>query len=296
MRRTAHAVVAVVVGGVLLLLGCGSDGDAATPVVDDKPAASSIGIGADELVDGLDVFVEYPRYLQADGREIEVAVRNGSEHEIEVRSVALRSAMFEELATEPRQARLRVDQRTDYRVGFGAARCDGDRTAHAVALVIAVDGSEREGLVAVDPEPLLAISDAECGALAVRRVADIGFGAEFSVVEDVVEATLDVALRDGDGPVRVASMRGSVILAAEPVAAEGSPLVEVDGDRPEASAPVRLWAARCDPHGVAESKRTFDIPIWVSSGSYVEQFIVVRPEGELRDVLQSLINDCLAGG
>jgi len=272
MRRWALITAAVALVGA----GCAS-GDEATAPSTSETEASSRGVAADELWPGLEVLVEYPRYLQAQGRELEVAVRNGGEAPIEVRSVALRSALFEDLPAEARQASLRVGQRTDYKVGFGDTRCDGDRSAHAVALTIAVDGAEQDALVAVDPEPLLGIADAECGALAVRAIADIGLGPDFVVDGDVIEAPLSVSLRPGEeGPLRVESMRGSVILAAEPAGGPADPLVAVDGDGASASVPVRLWAARWDPHGVAESKRTFDIPVWVSTGPYQDQFVVLR--------------------
>lgn len=108
----------------------------------------------------------------------------------------------------------------------------------------------------------------------------------------MVITTLDATLA-GDGDAVIEDMRGSVIFTARPTAESELPLGRLDEESPTMAMSVEFLASRCDVHAVAESKKTFQIPVWISAAGYNTQFVTIEPTGDLRDELQDLIQTCL---
>jgi hypothetical protein len=72
----------------------------------------------------------------------------------------------------------------------------------------------------------------------------------------------------------------------------------VSGAEPSARMPVVVTAGRCDPHAVAEYKRTFVFTAWVRVGGDDGDDDPVRvdiaAEGAARRALEDLLTGCLA--
>lgn len=52
---------------------------------------------------------------------------------------------------------------------------------------------------------------------------------------------------------------------------------------------VEVSAARCDPHAVIESEKTYSFPIWVRVGQAPAADVVLEPESDARTAMQQLL-------
>ena len=282
---TRNAVMTAALVGVLL--SCGGDEPAEEPAAAPTTSAES----SFELPTGVTVFVEFPRYLQLQ-RRLEVAVDNRSDTEFQVTSLALRSPLFEPVEPELRDTTVEIGRRRDMQIGLGRAVCPAPTGASTVEIEATLDGVTQHGVVDVDPAPLDRISAEECGREFVLDHVDVGFSADFTVTDGVVDTTLDLSRRQGDDPVTVTAVRGSVLIELAG-AEDGTPLASMATDEDSLAIPVRMRVIRCDPHAVIESKKTFQLATWVAIGDREAQHLVVSPEGELRGALEELIQQCL---
>jgi hypothetical protein len=57
---------------------------------------------------------------------------------------------------------------------------------------------------------------------------------------------------------------------------------------------VAVAASRCDAHAVADSKKTFLLPLWLRVGAAEEQYLEVEVTGRGRRLLTDVISDCVA--
>jgi hypothetical protein len=58
--------------------------------------------------------------------------------------------------------------------------------------------------------------------------------------------------------------------------------------------PMTVEASRCDAHAVADSKKTFLLPLWLRVGAAEEQYLEVEVTGRGRQLLTDVISDCVA--
>lgn len=276
---------------VSLLVSCG-DAGGSTPSADSVPAgtAASEEVTADPA---LAAFVEFPRYLQLK-RTVEVAVTNTGDEPVRVRSVDLDSSALTDTAAIAVDSTIGPGRRRDLQVPLGDPVCDAVDTRTPTADVhLVVDGAPVD--LVVDPAPLLTIVDDECGRARVFESADIGFGGHWSVDDGVLTVPIDVRML-GNDPVTLEQVAGSVIFvveAADPVPGTIDRVeVTVDAESPAADVPVRVRAERCEPHAVAESKKTFVFPIWVAVADDDMRYVTIEPDPPLREALQTLIDEC----
>ena len=254
------------------------------------PTASTAPAGL-TLPSGVTVFVEFPRYLHA-ARRLEVAFDNQSATELTVTELVLRSPLFEPVAPDPRDTIIEVGRRRDLQIGLGSAVCPAPAGSSEVEVTAEIDGQRQHGLVAIDPTTLDRISADECGRQYVLERVGVDYAGDPIVAGGVVDTSIEVHRLAGDEPIAVTALRGSVLIELQASTA-ADPLAALPGEAAGASIPVRLHVSRCDPHAVIESKKTFELSIWVSIGDRPPQRIAVTPEGELRAVLEGLIQDCL---
>ena len=57
---------------------------------------------------------------------------------------------------------------------------------------------------------------------------------------------------------------------------------------------VTVKAARCEPHALAESKKTWRFPVWVVVGDEPEPYLEMEPQGASRRLLDQLMRACEA--
>jgi len=284
--------------GVVLVAGSCSGESASTTVESAPPSTSESPALVDSsepklrLPAGIDVFVEFPRYLQLQ-RRLEVAVDNTDDEPVVVTEVALRSPLFQDVAAEERSTEVEAGRRRDLQIGLGAVVCPAPAGPSFVELAATVEGVVQRGWVEVDPTPLQRISDDECGQAFVQERVALGYASDFTVTDGVVAAALSVQRRGGDDAVAITSFRGSVLIELLPADAGAEPLAELTPGEETLTVPVQMRVIRCDPHAVIESKKTFQLATWVAVGDRQPQRLVVPPDGELRATLEGLIEDCL---
>jgi len=292
----------VVAAGVLLVpFGCAGGGKGRDGAPRDETAPADVPATSETPVTtlaelavpaGVGVFIEFPRYLHAQ-RRLEVGFDNRlGDTELTVTELVLRSPLFEPIAPDDHDTGIVAGRRRDLQIGLGPPVCPAPPGPSMVEITAEIGGVSRHGLVEIDPAPLERISATECGREYVLQRFDLGYRPEFVVTDGVVQATVDIGRVDGHEPLTVDSMRGSVLLDLRP-AAPGDPLAVITGADEDVSIPVSLRVIRCDPHAVIESKKTFELMIWVTVGNGETQDLVVAPSGQLRSVLEQLIDDCL---
>lgn len=286
MTRWAGALAAL----VLALTTCGDDGPQAPETGSTAPAAPPT-LPALALPAGVEVFVEFPRYLHLQ-RRLEVGFDNDGDEELVVESVGLRAPLFTPIPLDEPTTRVEVGRRRDLQIGLGSAVCPAPGGPAQVEVVAEIGGVRQHGLIDVPIEPLQQISDSECGRELVLEAVDVGLGDEFSVEDGVLTTALTLARRTGDEPIEVTNVRGSVLLELMPVTA-ATPLAAMAPGQADLAVPVRMRVIRCDPHAVTESKKTFQLAVWIAVGERETQHLVVAAEGALRDELQALIDECL---
>ena len=292
-RLTAIATV-LAMALAAVATACGERAGGGAPAGTDAGVATSEPLDHLALPDGVDVFVEFPRYLHA-ARRIEVGFDNTSSTAITVSELTLHSPLFDSVAAEGRTTEVEAGRRRDLPIGLGAVVCPAPPGPTLVEMSVVIDGRRHHGVVEVDAELLARIGAQECGAAYVREQVVIGYTPQFTVTDGVVDATIELTRSGGDEPIAVVAVRGSVLLELVATTPE-PPLAAIDPTGRGATLPVRIRVIRCDPHAVTESKKTFDLAIWVAVADGESHRIVVAPDGELRAALEQLIDECLRAG
>ncbi len=136
----------------------------------------------------------------------------------------------------------------------------------------------------------------ECNRQAITNAAAITFGPGWRRAGTARNYTfttrLTVARKDFDDAITIDSIRGGVIFSLSPAKRNASPVVVLAAGQQQASAPVRLHIFRCDPHGMAESKKTYRFPIYVALGEGDAQYVEVEPTGRGRALLERSLSEC----
>lgn len=111
-----------------------------------------------------------------------------------------------------------------------------------------------------------------------------------------LEAVIALTRRSGHEEIRVEAVLGSVIFAMSPTVEPGAGVVGVLSPVQETmEVPVRMEVARCDAHAVSQSTKTYELSVWVALGVADAQAVPVPVEGELRDRLDTMLDECLGG-
>ncbi|GLW12244.1 hypothetical protein Misp01_73720 [Microtetraspora sp. NBRC 13810] len=190
--------------------------------------------------------------------------------------------------------------RVDLRLTYGSARCTGATIpepgpAHALAWIREGTGTRRIRLPLPHPDPLLtSLVRLDCAAAVVGRSADIRFGTRWTRERHGDRETLTgtvVVRRKAPGVITLQDLRGSVIFQLTAPRAEGTPIAVLEPGRDSLEVPVRFVATGCDPHALAESKKTYVFPYWAGAGTLKPQFLTFGVSPELRTALDRLIAD-----
>jgi hypothetical protein len=247
------------------------------------------------LPDGVVVGVELPRYLMVQ-RRLEAIIDNQSDTAIVVVDVALRSPLFEPVAPDRHDYTVAAGLRQDLQMGVGASICPRPDEPSMIEMTVEIDGERRHGLVEVDIEPLDELHSRECGERLVFEHADVEWGPEFSVDDGVLATTVTLTRRQGDEPLSVINVRGTVLYLVLPASAptDGEPLATMAPGDPAGTAPVLMRVGRCEPHAVADVKKPYSFGVWVTVGDSEPYFLEVLPGPELQAALADLLQECIA--
>lgn len=260
-------------------------------------AAGSASAPPGQLVlpDGLTVGVEFPRYLQVE-RRLEAIIDNQSDVDVTVIDVALRSPLFEPLDPDVHNYTVAAHLRQDLQLGVGESICPPMDGPSMIEMKVEIDGVRQQGLVDIDPAPIDGINTTECNQQFVRDNVDIELGPDFEVADGVVTTAITMTRRNGDEVIALTAARGTVLFLLEPVepVEPVEPLAVAEGGERTVAAPIVLRVVRCEPHAVAESKRSLQFSVWVTIGESPEYFVTIVPGDDLVVVLGALIQECVA--
>jgi hypothetical protein len=280
--RAVVSLFAVAAG--LFLCACSRTGDDAVP----SSSLSSAAI-APTLVGE----VAFPRTLQAQ-RWVEVGLSGAQDDNWLVTSAALDATTFTSLHATKSNLRLFGGYVARLRVPLGVANCPAGAGASLVKLTVANGAGAVANLeIPLPTDVLEGINAGECAIRKVLDVASPALGGAEAASGTTVDTTLTVS-RGAAGArasVVVTAMRGSVIFDMVPRAGATLPVSLGQGESAIA-VPVTFTASRCDPHAVAESKKTFVFGVWLTIDGGPEKYLEISPNGALKAALQSAFDLC----
>lgn len=299
-HRAGVAVLAVAVG----LAACGDDDDTSGGAASDTDTA-------------LTATVQRSTLFETRGA-LRLSVRNTGSDEVEIGTVQLSSPLFEPVEPEARDALLDPGGRpvvlplrlgpADCAGGDGSGDEDssgegsgdetqGDDPRGGAELIATVDGDERRIPLELEPSGLLAeMQGAECEAAAVVADVELRLGDEWTAAGPrALTGELLVSQRQAGVTAELDEVLGNVIfsLAADSEIPAGQPWLTVDDATTSAGVPVRIRAARCDPHALIEYKRTFIFVAVVAVDGADPVRVDVTAEDGARDALEDLLESCL---
>ena len=219
---------------------------------------------------------------------LNVLLSNPSDRAVQVRSVELDDDRFEPVPRTLRLVTMRPHtERLLVPIALGAPRCLGLLGAPRViagGASIPVDDAGRRVLDGI-------VEDA-CVLEAVHRSASVGFVGEGTPVSAVaVDIVLRLERRGGARTVTVDAVGSNVIFTAS---SHDLPAT-LAGEDDRLDVTVRFSAERCDPHALAESKKTYQVPAWVALDDGEPAFVELTIAGGARGALERALTEGCAG-
>ncbi|MGY1702960.1 hypothetical protein ACI79C_00160 [Geodermatophilus sp. SYSU D00697] len=260
MRRAAAALIAVLCAACSSPAGGGpAGGDPASPAAGGTTSAAP----AVPAVSGISAEVVRLRTDVVVGGRVQVRVTDTGAEPFAVTAVALDSPGFAPLPPTAVTAEFAPGRVIDLPTPYGRPVCSADPAPVAARLTVARPGGAPEEVrVPLTGDDLDVVHREECAVAAVRAVVDVTFTGVTGAAEEVTGTVVLARRGDDDRPVTVTDVRRSVLMD---VAVAELPL-ELAPGQGEASAPVTVTPATCEPHVLAEVKQPFLFPLQVAVG------------------------------
>lgn len=294
--RTRGWLAPIVVAAALT--GCSSA--PAGPPAPSSESTAPTSLHYDDPVEGMTAWAYRTRVDDAAGGRFQIKVTNTGDEPFSVASTGLDSPGFQPLPPSPRDTEFRPGARIDLPTPYGTVRCGTDdvaEPAYAVLGIVRPDGSQEQVRVPMpsDHDVLTRIHDEECQVSALAEAVTVQF-VELRTVgsgaEQVVQGDLRLIRRDSPAAIAVTALRGNVLYDVAPLGDTLLPTT-LEADRTEVSLPVEVFPATCDAHVIAETKKPFVFPLWISVDAAEPVFTEIPVSAEQRDLLYaSLILVC----
>jgi hypothetical protein len=206
------------------------------------------------------------RVDDATGGQFQITVTNTGERPVEVHSVALDSPGFDPVPPSVREVQLQKGSRIDIPTLYGDAICDASVEPLTARLSVTRDGEPQQEIDVPLEQPydiIDRIHSEECTAERVDSDVSmtLSVSAQPAVETAPLQASLQVARGDFDGPLRVDELDGSLLYglaAALPVT--------LDPGTESTTIPLTITTASCEAHVIADSKKPFVFPIYLAFG------------------------------
>jgi hypothetical protein len=272
MRRAAVGVA------VLLCAACGSTGEAAPSAEPSSAAPTSSAVPA---VPGIEAEVVRLRTDVVVGGRVQVRVTDTGTEPFTVTAVALDAPGFAPLPPTSLTAEFAPGRVIDLPTPYGEPDCAAAPDPVAGRLTLSRPGGAVEEVrVPLAGDDLAVVHREECAVAGVLAVAGVALSGLTSDGETATGSVVLTRSGDDDRPVTVTDVRRSVLFD---VTLDGLPL-ELGAGQDEASGPVTLTVATCEPHVLAETKQPFLFPLQVAVGG-AEAVPVPLPVGEAQQQL-----------
>jgi hypothetical protein len=226
-----------------------------------------------------------------------LGLRNVGDEPVVVRQLQLVSPRFEIVPMVTEEVLLQPDgRRFVLPLPYGEARCDGDAGETDAAMfptLVVVDDGDQLRVPAVEEYSgaVGRLHASECAAADVRERADVRLGDHWTRNGEAVMGELVLEQRRPGNSVSLDDARGSVMFTIR-LEGDEAPALRVTDDEPMATVPIEISVARCDPHALAEAKRSFIFLTWVAVGDADPVPVEFEATGAARAALDGLLATC----
>lgn len=255
-------------------------------------ATTSAALDYGPSVDGMVALAYRTRVDDAVGGRFQIKLTNTGNEQFTILGTGLDSAGFRTLPLSPRETLFRPGARIDLPTPYGQVICgpgDVAEPAYAALDVQRPDGTRDQVRVPMpsDHGVLSRIHGEECQALALAEAVAIelvdlhlvGSGAD-----QVVQGSLELTRRSSEQDIGVTDMRGSVLYVVAPQHGTTLP-VDLGAEESSLTVPIEVAPATCAAHVIAETKKPFVFPLWLSLGGTEPVFSEIPVSTTQRDLL-----------
>jgi len=220
------------------------------------------------------------------GGRFQVVVENKGPLPFTVRSVQLVSAGFSAEPPSERDTEFAPGHRVSLPAPFGAVRCGDPAVPAEVELALVVGGQQlvRRFPLGSDDGLLERIHARECASRALADQVALGLEPDLGAVdageEPGLSGTLTVTRKTAQGPIELASARGSVLYD---VTLPDGPAVLAPEQR-ELRVPLLLTSRTCNGHVIGEAKKPYAFLAFLRVGAAEEASapLPVSPDQQAR--------------
>lgn len=285
----ARRWIAVAVGA-LALAGC------AHGPAPDAGARSRDTPSYGPAVDGMVALAWRTRLDDAEGGRFQIKLTNTGSAPFTVLATSLDSPGFTQLPPNPRETVFRPGARIDMPTPYGPVSCDAGvmaEPAYAVLEVLRPDKAREQVRV---PMPsyygvLTRVHEEECVAVAIAEAVTVelldsrlvGSGSD-----QVIQATLQLTRRASEQSIAVTDVVGSMLYDLEE--REGVRLpVDMAPQQAVLTVPIDIAPATCETHVIAETKKPFTFPLWLSLAGAEPQYSEIPTSEAQRESFYGLL-------
>lgn len=297
-RRGRAAAIAVLL--LLVLAACGDDGappaETGTAPTSTTTPPTTTSTTEPAPVDGMRASIDVNRLFTLQ-HAMGLGLQNVGTTDRTVVQIQIESNLFETVPLAEEVVTLTVGLRELVMpVPYGDPVCDDPTAAAAFTAVVVLDDGTRLRIPAPPRSDgtVERMHQRECAATALLQRVAVGFGDDWEAEGFAIHGDLTLTELTAGPPVALSQLAGSVIFTATPEADVAD--LAVDDDRTEATLPITIDAARCDPHGLSEAKRGFVFVAWLRVDGAESVAVDVPLAGPVRTALDAVLAECLAAG
>lgn len=221
---------------------------------------------------------------------VRVSVENHGQAAVRIDDLVLRAAPFPDRPSEYESVLL-PGRRINFRVPYGTPDCTGaDPGLGRVVAEIRAAGEQFVIDVDDSQNALAGLLEQLCGRQRLAEIADVTLGHRWTLTPDGAAAIGSIEIRRlSTGPaVALVKLGGSVVFTLQPVD-ERQPVAMLAGGQGAVSVPVRAVPVRCDPHALAEGKKNYVFPMWLTvDGEEGEIHVELQAELGVQNVMRTL--------
>lgn len=238
---------------------------------------------------------------------VQISMHNEGPAKITVERVELQAPSFRGVGPVTVDAPLPVGGlRVDVPVSYGTGICQGDElkprsaASHVAFGVRTEDGKLHDvRLPLPDPDPMLdKLLAIDCQQAYLDRQVTLTFGPWTPLPSGWLNGTVVLKRVGYPGTVTLQEFVGSILLEVLPLPAREQtpkPYAVLQPGQQEVTVPVVVDGERCTPHALAEIKKPYVFPAWLSLDGGPPLYTELKITDAERDAFKPVIDACAAG-